>query len=247
MAAAAPESVQVFTSPDQSWRAEVVRYECTLVSEVDGELAYEQLLITGPDGEATPIAQQLQFCGGLGAGGINGLFWSPDGKSFYFDMAREGTPDGVPCMHWYTGKSRLNLEKLEVEVLPGRGLPGIGSLTPDGYGLLLLGEPDLILWDLDQGEVDRSTHPYPDLSVKSTAFSADGSRVIYVLRQDCIRPGADSFVVVLNLADWTHTIVLESSDPSILDATWESDDSVSLVDYYRESFVLSLSTGEITP
>ncbi|UCG12556.1 MAG: PD40 domain-containing protein [Deltaproteobacteria bacterium] len=252
MAATAPESVQVFTSPDQSWRVEVIRYECTLISEVGDELAgvpiaYEQLLLTGPDGKVTPVAEQRQFCGGLGAAGINGLFWSPDGKYFYFDMAREGVPDGMPCRSWFTRKSRLNIETLEVDVLPGRGLPGKDSLSPDGSSLLLVGEPHLILWDLNQGEVGRSAHPYLELSVKSIALSADGSRVVYVLRQDCIQPGADSVVVVLNLADLTHTIVLESSDPSILQATWESDDSISLVDYNGVSFELSLSTGDITP
>lgn len=242
MAATAPESLQVFTSPDQSWQAEVVRYECTLVSEAGGELAYELLLLTGPDGEVTPVAQQLQFCGGLGAAGINGLFWSPDGKYFYFDMAREGVPDGMPCRYWHTGKSRLNMETLEVEVLPGKGL-----VSPDGFSLLLVAEPDFILWDLNQGEVGRSAHPYPGLSVKSIAFSAEGSRAVYVLREDCIQPGADSVVVVLNLADLTHTIALESSAPSILYATWESDNNISLLAYGGESFELSLSTGEITP
>jgi len=252
MAATTPESVQVFISPDQSWRVEIVRYECTLISEVGDELAgvpiaYEQLLLTGPDGEETPVAEQRQFCGGLGAAGINGLFWSPDGKYFYFDMAREGVPDGLPCSNWFTWKSRLNIETLEVEVLSGRGLPGKGSLSPDGSSLLLVGEPDLILWDLNQGEVGRSVHPYPELSVKSIAFSADDNRVVYVLRDDCIQPGADSLVVVLNFADLTHTIVLESSAPSILQATWESDDSISLVDFDGKSYELSLSTGEITP
>jgi hypothetical protein len=246
MAAAAPESLQVFTSPDQSWEAEIIRYDCTLVSEVGGELegvelAYELLLLTGPDGEATPVAQQLQYCGGLGAAGINGLFWSPDGKYFYFDMAREGVPDGMPCGYWHTGKSRWNIETLEVEMLPGKGL-----VSPDGFGLLLVAEPDFILWNLNQGEVGRSAHPYPGLSVKSIAFSADSSRVVYVLREDCTRPGTDSVVVMLNLADLTHTIVLESSAPSILRATWGSDDSISLVAFGGEFFELSLSTGEIT-
>lgn len=247
MAVGAPESVQVFTSPDQSWRAEVVRYDCTLVSEVGAELegvelAYELLLLTGLDGEATPVAEQLQNCGGLGASGINGLFWSPDGNYFYFDMAREGVPDGMPCGYWHTGKSRLNLKTLEVEALPGKGL-----VSPDESGLLLVAEPDFILWDLDQGEVGRSTHPHPGLSVKSIAFSADGSRAVYVLREDCVQPGANSIVAVLNLADLTHAIVLEASEPSVLRATWESDDSISLVAFGGESFELSLSTGEITP
>jgi hypothetical protein len=242
MAAANPVSLQVFTSPDQSWQAETVRYECTLVSDAGGELAYELLLLTGPDGEVTSIAQQLQYCGGLGAAGINGLFWSQDGKYFYFDMAREGVPDGLPCRYWHTGKSRVNIETIEVEVLPGKG-----SVSPDGLRLLLVEEPDFILWDLTRSEVGRSAHPYPELSVKSIAFSAAGSRVVYVLRADCIQPGAHSVVVVLDLTDLTHTIVLESFAPSILLATWVTDDSISLVDFDGESFELSLSNGEITP
>lgn len=240
MTAVPPKSLQVFSSPDHSWRVEIVRYECTLVSEAGGELAYEQLLLTGPDGEETPVAQQLQYCGGLGAAGINGLFWSLNGKYFYFDMAREGVPDGMPCLYWHTGKSRLNMETLEVEVLPGKGL-----VTPDESGMLLVAEPDFILWDLNLGVVGRSEHPFPGLSVKSIDFSPDGSQAVYVLRVDCIQPGADSVVVVLNLADLTHSIMLETSAPSIIKATWESGDSIYLTGYGGESFELSLSTGEI--
>jgi len=247
MSSTAPESLQVFTSPDQSWQVEIVRYDCTLLSEAGEELegvpiAYEQLLLTGPDGEVTPAADQLQYCGGLGASGINGLFWSPDGKYFYFDMAREGVPDGMPCGYWHKGESRVNLETLEVEALPGKG-----SVSLDGSKLLLVAEPDLILWDLNQGEVGRSEHPYPELGVNSIDLSADNSQAVYVLRQDCVQPKADSVVVLLNLADMSHTVVLESSAPSILQVEWDSDDSVFLVDFNGKSYKLSLSTGKITP
>jgi len=247
MAAVDPKTVEVFTSPDRSWQLEVVRYECTPLSglspEMEGlELAYEQLLAAGPDGETVPIAEQLQFCGGLGAAGINGLFWSPDGKYFYFDMAREGVPDGMPCGYWHTGKSRFSVETLEVEQLPGKGL-----VSPDGSSLLLVSEPDFILWDLSQGEAGRSPHPYPTLGVTSIDFSPDGSQAVYVLRTDCVQPGNNSVVAVIDLADMTHTIMLESSDPSILNAAWETNDRLSLLGYGGDSFDFSLSTGELTP
>ncbi len=242
IAAASPESLQTFTSPDQSWRVEIVRYDCTLVSEAGSEFAYERLLLIGSDGEVIPLAQQMQNCGGLGAYGINGLSWSPDGQYFYFDMAREGVPDGMPCEYWHTGKSRINIKTFEVEALPGEGL-----FSPDGSRLLLVVEPDFILWDLNQDEVGRSAHPYAGLSVQSIAFSADGSQAVYVLREDCTKPEGISIVVMLNLANMTHTIVLESSIPSILKATRVSDDSLSLLGYDGETYELSLSTGEITP
>ena len=40
------------------------------------------------------VDSQLINCGGLGAYGFRGLCWSPDSSYFYYDMAREGVPDG---------------------------------------------------------------------------------------------------------------------------------------------------------
>ena len=40
------------------------------------------------------VETQLLYCGGIGASGLEGKFWSPDSRFFYYTNAREGWPDG---------------------------------------------------------------------------------------------------------------------------------------------------------
>jgi hypothetical protein len=62
-----------------------------------GSTSYERLVIAGGAGPATLVDSQLLNCGGLGAGGLDGRFWSPGGRVFYYTDAREGVPDGLDC------------------------------------------------------------------------------------------------------------------------------------------------------
>jgi hypothetical protein len=77
------------SSPDKRWRAEVIVYDC--VRTDDGqENAYEELLLTEVPGSATRTADsQLRNCGGLGAFGLEGLFWSPNTRYFYYTELRQ--------------------------------------------------------------------------------------------------------------------------------------------------------------
>ena len=119
MAASSPEIVQTHVSPDRQFRAEVVRYDCVPVSGPD-EVAYEQLKIVRlSDGTEAIISDQLKYCGGLGAAGLGGLFWSPDGRYFYFTISSEGVPDGCCCDLWDT-----NSDSWQYDLVTGK-------LTPD--------------------------------------------------------------------------------------------------------------------
>lgn len=88
-----PTLLADYPSPDGKWRVEVIRYDCTNYSYEDhvGIIAYEQLkLINLSDGARKVIADQRQNCGGLGAYGLDGLYWSPNNRYFYYDNSREG-------------------------------------------------------------------------------------------------------------------------------------------------------------
>lgn len=73
-------------------------YDCVPVGAVE-ENAYEQLKLIQIDNSVAKIVDnQLRSCGGLGAFGLAGLFWSPNSSYFYYTNAREGVPDG--CGYW---------------------------------------------------------------------------------------------------------------------------------------------------
>ncbi len=94
-----PRLYNSFPSPDGVWRTDVLIYDCVKTFggyEAGGyENAYDQLrlinLVTGDDKLAD---EQLQYCGGIGAYGLEGLFWSSNSRYFYYITAREGVPGG---------------------------------------------------------------------------------------------------------------------------------------------------------
>ncbi|MCB0215097.1 MAG: PD40 domain-containing protein [Caldilineae bacterium] len=65
--------------------------------------SYERLLARVADEPPTLIDSQLILCGGLGAYGLDGRWWSPDGAVFYYTRDREGGPDGQICGEWQPG------------------------------------------------------------------------------------------------------------------------------------------------
>ena len=89
---------QTFPSPDGVWQAEIAVYKCVAAGSGDegsDEYAFEGLYLERIDtGSLAQVDSQLINCGGLGAYGIQGLCWSADSRYFYYDMAREGVPDG---------------------------------------------------------------------------------------------------------------------------------------------------------
>jgi len=82
-----PRIYATYPSSDGQWRMEVVIFDCVPVGETD-EAAYEQLkLIRASDGVEQIVDTQLIYCGGLGAYGFKGLFWSPNSHYFYYTGA----------------------------------------------------------------------------------------------------------------------------------------------------------------
>ncbi len=57
----------------------------------------ERLMARLDGGTPTVVYSQLYRCEGLGAYGLDGRFWPPDGRVFYFTEAAHGVPDGLPC------------------------------------------------------------------------------------------------------------------------------------------------------
>jgi hypothetical protein len=120
MTAGAPRTYATYPSPDGQWRIEIVIHDCVQM-QIEDETetkAYEELkLIHTRDGLEMVVQDQLRYCGGLGAFGLDGLTWSADSRYFFFTDAREGQPDGAPpgAEPWKRPIFRLDVGQQRVE------------------------------------------------------------------------------------------------------------------------------------
>jgi hypothetical protein len=106
VSARTPIVLSSFPSPDGRWRAEAIQYTCLPVSPDEG-MVYEQLKLISQDGREKVIEDQVHLCEGLGAFGLDGLFWSPNSRYFYYSSASQGVPDGLVC-YWDRPMSRVD-------------------------------------------------------------------------------------------------------------------------------------------
>ena len=138
-----PETQTEHLSPDGRWRAVVYTYPCV---EVEGaQLAYDELRLISVDSGSDPlIAHQLQYCEGLGAIGLGGLFWSANSRYFFYTDARQGVPDGG-CGPYTRPTFRLDVATLATQPL------GSGPRSPDGTRLAAWQDGALVIWDLETG------------------------------------------------------------------------------------------------
>ena len=142
-----------YLSPDGAWRVDVVIYDCTLVDpESEQEDSLEQLiLVSVAEDSQTLLDTQLLTCGGLGAAGFEGLFWTPDGSYFYYTGAREGVPDG--CGFWERSMDRFNIIHRHSEHVGG------GPISPDRSKVATWFDHDLTLWNLNGDRIGPVPNP----------------------------------------------------------------------------------------
>jgi hypothetical protein len=237
-AAGAPRVLTPLASHDGRWQAEVAAYPCTPVGD-DGDLAYEQLtLIQLASGRKTVVATQTIACGGLGAFGLAGLFWSADSRYFYFTAGREGVPDG--CGNWQPPITRLDVANFATTELGG------GALSPSRTRLATWEGRSLAIWDMEHGDALRVTAAQNDLPIGPVAWSPDGQALVYIqVASHCPLMGV-SVLVRLDLPRATQTVLLESATPTFGSVAWDDPDSLTLTDAAGAAWRFDLATGELT-
>jgi hypothetical protein len=117
---------QTSTSPDGVWQVQTAMYDCIATNDSgddSSQYAFEALYLTHAGTRmSAQLDSQLINCGGLGAHGFRELCWSPDSRYFYYDMAREGVPDG-------NGEWTAPIRQLEVGSGMIRELTGTTTAT----------------------------------------------------------------------------------------------------------------------
>ncbi len=227
-------TLQSARSPDGKWRAEVIRYDCVRAGiEVD-ENAYEVVkLIRLDDGLETVLDTQLQNCGGLGAAGLGVEFWSANSQFIYITEAREGVPDGCSGGWWRP--------LVAYDVLNGgRENLALGPLSPDRKMLVFPREKELVLWDLNKGEVGRLPLLHQDWVVWDIAWSPKGNELVYLQTEDvCV--SMKSSVVQVKMTELVQSEIMETASPGFTGVTYVSPGQIHLYDQNNREWLVTLA------
>ncbi len=243
VAASQPRTLGPYLSPDGQWQAEVVIYDCVRVIAMDEE-SYEQLrLIRVDTGDEMVIDTQLLSCGGLGAAGLAGLFWSSNSRYFYYTNAREGVPDG--CPEWWE-RPYLRFDVLNQE----KSYLGSGPLSPDGTRLATWQGQELVIWDPNEGEIARAPAAVPDAMVGPIAWSPDEQSLVYlqgISESWCPFMSSRSYVVRIDLPGFEPVVLLESDAPIFGYVAWNVPGRLLLSEFDGQKWEFDLNTGQLTP
>lgn len=235
-----PRLYAAYASPDGTLRAEVHIFDCAPFPD-GGEFAYDRLqIVDTASGEARFIDGQLQACGGLGAFGLAGMFWSPSGRFFYYTDAREGVPDG--CGYWSRPISRADTADWTTADLGG------GPISPDGMRLAVWDERDLVVFDVEGGEIGRATAEDPAAALGPISWSPDGRALVYLQAGMFCVPGESGLTTVarVDLPQMASRVLLRSADPALQDVAWVEDGALLLGDDTGGQWAFDLSAGELT-
>ncbi len=215
---AQPEQVaETHASPNGQWRVEIARHGCAPVGPDGSEAGFEQLrLIHAASGETRVIEDQLLYCGGLGAFGLGGLFWSGDSRYFYYTNAREAQPDGG-CLGWYRPATRL-------EAATGERVQLVqGPESPDGFWQAGIDGPALVLWNRQTGAVLQIPRATAQLKGGGVAWAPDGKALVYLQwTEDCVPIGGQTSVVRLDLDSRQQTMVLAAQPVAFARVRWDA-------------------------
>jgi hypothetical protein len=223
-AAGEPALLESHLSPDRRWRVDIVAYPCGRVGASAGEAQVEQaILVEVATGSEAVVQSQVASCGqGLGAAGLEGLFWSPDSRLFYYTNARDGVPDGGGGACWEPPLLALNVERLTVAPIAG-----IWARSPAGDQLAFGEGRDLVLQDLDGHHAARTPLHDPDAALCRILWSPAGEAIYYLQAAVPGEPGPFSLV----LADPTSsnpTLLLEGTGAAFVDAEWETGSRIDI-------------------
>ena len=207
MSTVQPDVLENHSSPDGKWRVEVIRYDCINYPYPDytASIAYEQLkLINLTDGSEQTIEDQLQNCDGISGGGLKGLLWSPNNRYYYTDW-REGFPE--TCGN-YIVPTIYRLDTVAQETITVGG----GHISPDKTKIVMWEwqENEIVIWDLDKGEVGRVLALKTNLFNGQIWWSSNNQVILYLQTEsDCAPNYGKSYITRLDLTDLSQSLMVE--------------------------------------
>lgn len=237
VAAKTPQADDVFRSPDGKWTAQVTVRACRQAPEGE-EFGYDELYITNTaSAKMTRVDSQLQYCGGLGAVGLKGYFWSPNSRYFYYTDARQGVPDG--CGYWERPYWYYDTESGQ------HALVGMGALAQDKARLAAWRDNAIVIWDFSGGEVARNPVENSDLVRGPIAWASDGTALVYLQTSGQCLTG-ETTLTRLDGPDWKASARVKLAPPNIDGVVWESKSQVRLMQGDSHAWIYDFSDKTLT-
>jgi hypothetical protein len=205
-----PVMLMEMLTPDQRWHVVITQYECTHVDVPDAEepqpMSYEVMTIrdtTDSGTEAQIVAEQVIYCGGLGAFGLGFLRVSADSRYIYYTDAREGVPDGGGF--WLRPVIRLDTEDLTSENLGG----GAFSMDSSMLATWQSQQPVLMIYNTQEAEPLATFEVTDDhILLHQLFWLPDSSGVITVEADDFM--ATSSVVSFIDIETLEKTTILET-------------------------------------
>lgn len=239
VAVAEPRILARYPSPDRVLEAVVRIYDCTQISP-DEAYAYEELLIRQRNvASEQKAASQLRFCGGLGAYGLEGLVWSPNGIYFYYTTAREGMPDG--CGAW-------SHPVIRYDIISGANVDlGYGAPSPNAVSLAVWQDGRLNIYNLSGTTPHYSIEPaIPGMTEGPVVWSPDSQTLAYML-SDSWCPGTQSALVLVDVSTGRQRIVADELAQGFNSISWPTLWRIMLVDDAGMQWVYAVDTDSMAP
>jgi hypothetical protein len=233
-----------YPSPDEQWRVDIFIHECIQLEGLDPAISAEAYavellrLVNLQSGAEDVVDTQYLSCGGLGAAGLDGRFWSPNSQYFYYTNAREGVPDGL-CSYWQPPLRRLSVTSAEFEEL------GMGPRSPDGGRLATWQGSDLVVWSLDEGEIFRAPLEPSDAVPGEIAWSPNGESLVFLQTDQYCSLAGNSMVVRISFPEPEPEILLQSTEPFFLGVTWNEPGALLLTDAQGNAWRYDLVTEDL--
>lgn len=233
-----PETFQILDSPDEKWQARIVVRAC-LDPLVAYDVGADVLLIRNNEtGQESIADEQALYCDGAGAGGLKALFWSENSRYLYYTRARTGVPDG--CGYWSPPYSVYDTVMAETQLL------GSGKLSPDKTLLAVWGADELVIWNLNGGEVAQSLLDDPTLVPGPIAWSRDDHSLVYMQTSGYCPPG-DTFLTRLDAPDYKTVFKRKLAYPDFGGIDWKLADELRLMDWRNMQWRYVMSTDYLEP
>lgn len=226
-----PQDYQQLLSPNGQYLANFIVLECTNITEGLNPYSLRTIKITDKIQPNTWIViDQLIYCGGEGSGGIlGGLFWSNNSRYFYFTDNWYGEADTNP-ISWINTAYRYDL--LTKETLNLSGL----ALSIDKLKIAAGDGRDLVVWDLDGGEIARFPGNNIILDQSSSVWlhyldwSSDNNSIAYILTLQSINNASNtSYILIANICQKQNSLLFVSSNPEFIEVHWIDQNHLSLV------------------
>ena len=232
-------------SPDEMLRAEVLVYECAPISDAalgtePQPMSLELLRVVDAAGEVEyQIDSQLLNCGGLGAFGLQPLFWGADGQTLWYTTAREGGPDGA-CRPWVRPMTRVDVTDWSVVTLDQ------AAVSPDGTKVAGWVNGELVVFD-GNGEIGRAVPVALPPNVGPPVWSPDGAALAYLqFTSFCGETAGESAVGLVDATTFDSRVLITQSAPEFASVSWlETGQQLllaGLLDSARWTFDLATNT-----